>query len=341
MLKKVKVGILGCANIAERYSIRAFQSLNNCEVVSIASRSKEKAKIWAEKFGIKKFESYESLVVNEEVDALYIPLPIGLHKEWIVKAVKNKKHILCEKSLAENLSSVKDIVNACRYNDLVLYENFTCDFHPQHHKVVSLIKEGAIGKPYVFQSFYGFPVISADNFRYKKELGGSALSESGAYQVYTARKLFGKEPISVSAVLSMDKHKGIDMRGECLIDFGDNLSAQFSFNLDAVYQNNYSVWGKEGLIKVGRAYAIPPDMKPVVQLLKNENRQEKMIQVDIPAWNHFESIFKDFCETILDKENKNEKVKNIYLDITNQAKVLEAIRFSSSENRKVMMSEIC
>jgi len=340
MSDKVKVGILGCANIAKRYSIRAFQSIDNAEVVSIASRDYKKAEEWAKSFNIKAEESYDSLIANKDIDAVYIPLPIGLHKEWIIKAAKNGKHVLSEKSLAESLESVKEIIKICKDNSAVLYENFTCDFHPQHHKVVSLIEEGSIGKPYIFQSRYGFPIIAEDNFRYKKELGGSALNESGAYQIYTVRKLFGKEPVSVSAALFIDKDKKVDMRGECLLEFDGELSALISFNLNAVYQNNYSVWGKEGLIKVGRAYAIPPDMKPIIEITKNENRQEKVIPVDVPAANHFENIFRDFCDAVLNKEKNKEKIENIYSSILNQAKVLEAIRISAKEDRKVMLSEI-
>lgn len=340
MSKKVKIGILGCANIAERYAIKAFQNISNAEVASIASRDIKKAKEWAKKFGIKKVETYGSLIKNNEVDAVYIPLPIGLHKEWILKAVKKGKHILSEKSLAPNLSDVKEIIKVCRDNDKVLYENFTCDFHPQHHKVTSLIKRGSIGEPHVFQSYYGFPIIAGDNFRYKKELGGSALNESGAYQVYTVRKLFSKEPISVNANLFMDPEKGIDMNGSVMMDFGNNLSAQFSFNLNAVYQNNYSIWGSSGLIKVSRAYAIPPNMKTIVEVVKNENRQEIITALDIPAHNHFETIFYEFCDLILNKVIKKEKRKNKYSDILSQAKALEAIRISAKENRKVILSEI-
>ena len=338
MEKKVKIGILGCANIAERYSIKAFQVLENAEVVSIASRSEEKAREWAQKFGIKNAEGYDSLIKNEEIDAIYIPLPIGLHKEWILKAAKNGKHILSEKSLAGSLKDVKEIIDGCRQNNVVLYENFTCDYHPQHHKVAELMRNKSIGEPFLFESKYGFPIITPDNFRYNKELGGSALNESGAYQVYTARKLLNKEPICVSANLYFEK--GVDMRGSVMLEFENNFTALFSFNLDAVYQNNYSVWGGKGLIKVGRAYAIAPNFKPIVEVIKNENRQETITALDIPAHNHFETIFFEFCNLVLKKETNKEKIEAKYLDILAQARVLEAIRISVKEKRKVALKEI-
>ena len=194
---KLKIGILGCADVAKRHAIKAFQSLDNAEVVSIASRDYSKAKKWASDFGIAAEVSYDALLANKEVDAIYIPLPIGLHKKWVLKAAKAGKHIICEKSLAESFKSVKEIVNKCRSKGIVLYENFMCDFHPQHEKVLYLIKSGEIGRPFIFNSFYGFPPFKKDNIRYSKKLGGSSLYDAGCYIVFMARKIFGKEPISV------------------------------------------------------------------------------------------------------------------------------------------------
>lgn len=335
---KLKVGILGCANIARRYSIKAFQALDNVEVAFIASREVKKAEAWALEFGIPNFGTYEELINNDQVEAVYIPLPIGLHKEWILKAAESNKHIISEKSLAPDLESVKEIIAVCKKNGVVLFENFTCDYHPQHHQVVKMIQEGRIGEAHSFLSVYGFPIIADDNFRYKKELGGSALNESGAYQVYTARKLFAREPVSVMANLAFDLKSGVDMSGMVVMDFGNNLSAEFVFNMNAVYQNHYSVWGTQGLIKVGRAYAIPPDLKPLVEVVKNENRQETVTSIEVPASNHFQAIFADFVSTIISADNQ--KIQSVYESVLNQARVLEAIRVANKESRKVNLSEI-
>ncbi len=339
-MNKVKIGILGCASIAERYAIRAFQHISNSEVVSVASRDPRKAKTYAEKFSIPQTDTYESLFANKNIDAVYIPLPIGLHREWIIQAAKAGKHVLSEKSLASDLQSVKEIIEVCKENNVVLYENFTCDYHPQHHAVKEIMENGKIGKPRLFQSLYGFPIIAEDNFRYNKDLGGSALYESGAYQVYTVRKLFGAEPISASAELFTDPKRGVDMNGEVILDFGNDLKAMFSFNLDAVYQNTYSIWGTKGLVKVGRAYAIAPDFKPIVELTTNENRKDMTVSVDVPAHNHFETIFSEFCDLVLDRTSQAQKKEKKYADILAQAKVLEAIRISARENRRVGLSEI-
>lgn len=340
MNKKVRIGILGCANIAKKYAIKAFQSIDNSEVVSIASRDYEKAKIWASEFNIKAEESYDSLLESDEIDAVYIPLPIGLHKEWVIKAANLSKHIICEKSLAEDFISVKDMVNVCKKKKVILYENFMCDFHPQHERVLEIIEKGDIGKPFVFRGFFGFPMKEKNNFRYNKELGGGCLNDAGAYTIFMARKIFGREPLSVSADLFCDEKNNVDMRGSAHLDFGVGTSALVAFNFDAIYQGNYSIWASTAVLNVNRAYSIPPDMKPEIELSVNDGIKEAKIEIDVPSANHFELIFNDFCSTILNKENEVEKIYNIYEMIINQAKVLEAIRLSSKENRRVNISEI-
>lgn len=340
MNKKVMIGILGCANIAKKSAIKAFQSIKNAEVISIASRNPEKARNFASLFSIPTHETYDSLLKNPQVDALYIPLPIGLHKEWIMKAAKVGKHVLSEKSLTTDFQSTKEIIDAAKRTNMVLYENFMCDFHPQHKKVLSLIADGEIGKPFLFRSYFCIPLMNEDSFRYNKNLGGSALSEQGAYPVFMARKILNDEPVSVEANLFFDNKKGIDMKGVAQLAFKDEKIAHIAFNLDAVYQNNYSLLGKKGLIIVKRAHTIPADMKPEVELIKNENLKESVQQIDIPAANHFELMFEDFCNTVLHKDSNPKKLQHVYTKIIAQAKVLEAIRISSREKRKVLLKEI-
>lgn len=340
MNKKIGIGILGCATIAKKYTIKAFQAIDNAQVVSIASRDLEKAKEYASLFSIPTYESYDSLLENPQVDAVYIPLPIGLHKEWIIKAAKLGKHVLSEKSLTTDFDSAKDIIKVARDAKIVLYENFMCDFHPQHQKVLSLIENGEIGKPFVFKGYFSIPMMNVDNFRYDKNLGGSSLNEVGTYPVFMARKMLHAEPIWVDATLFFDLEKDIDLKGVAQLGFNNEIVAHLAFSLDSMYQNNYSLLGNKGLIKVKRAYAIPPDMKPEIDLIKNENFTETVAQIDAPEANHFELLFKDFCTTILNMKNNGKKVHDNYEKILAQAKVLEAIRISSGEKRRVLLAEI-
>jgi len=340
MNNKVKIGILGCADIAKRYAIKAFQSIDNCEVVSIASRNPVKAKEWALDFNIQAEESYDSLLNNKDIDAVYIPLPVGLHKEWALKAVAVGKHIICEKSLAEDFESVKSIVSACQSKGVVLYENFMTDFHPQHQKVLSIIENGDIGEPFIFRSFFGFPPLKKDNIRYDSKLGGGCLNDVGAHIVFMARKIFKKEPVSVMCNLINDKKLGVDTGGTAVLEFSDGQAALMGFSFCSSYQNNYSVWGSKAVLNVKQAYSIRPDTKPIVELTQIQNYQEVVTQINAPSANQFEILFHDFCDTILNQENRAEKINNIYLRLLAQAKVLEAMRLSALENRMVEVKEI-
>ena len=128
------------------------------------------------------------------------------------------------------------------------------------------------------------------------------------------------------------------MKGIAQLGFNNERVAHIAFSLDSTYQNNYSLWGNKGLIKVKRAYAIPSDMKPEIQLLRNENLQESIESIDAPAADHFVLLFQDFCNTVTQSNPK--KISSIYEKILSQAKVLEAIRISSSEKRRVFVEEI-
>lgn len=339
MHKKLNIGVLGCANIAQKYAIQAFQSIDGVGLIRIASRDYEKAKDWASRFGIQAEKSYDSLIASD-IDAVYIPLPIGLHKEWAVRAARSGKHIICEKSLAENFRSAKEIVEICRSHRVVLYENFMCDKHPQHEKVLELIESGVIGKPFIFQGYFGFPPFPAENFRYSDALGGGSLNDAGAYTVFMARKILRKEPLSVTCRLVRDKDKNVDIQGTAMLEFDNNVAALIGFSFDAVYQNNYSLWGNAGLIRVHGAYSIPLETKPFVELVKNENLKEIVQNIDVPAANQFELLFRDFCDMVLNKENRADKINDVYARIIAQAKTMEAMRISAKENRKAQLAEI-
>lgn len=339
MSSKVRIGIVGCASVAERYAIRAFQAIANAEVAGIASRDAAKAKEWASRFGIPSWHSYDSLVRSPEIDAVYIPLPIGLHKEWALRAAAEGKHVICEKSLAESFAAVKEIVESCRSRGVVLYENFMCDLHPQHEKALSLIRAGAVGKPFLFEGRFGFPPQGDGNFRYDPALGGGSLNDAGAYTVFMARKILENEPTAATCVLFRGPKTGVDTAGTAMLEFPDKRAALVAFSFDAVYQNNYSVWGTKGLLKVGRAYSIPPDMKPLLEIITNANRKEAVSLVEAPAANHFERIFYDFCDTVLNKEERDNKIRETYARLLAQARALEAMRVSARENRKVFLKE--
>jgi dTDP-3,4-didehydro-2,6-dideoxy-alpha-D-glucose 3-reductase len=334
----VNLGILGCSNVARKNSIPAFLQLKNADVKWIASRDKEKAKEWAREFSIPSFGTYDELVNSSEIDAVYISLPTGLHEEWAIKAANVGKHVICEKSLAHSYEAVLRMVSACKKNKVVLFENFMCAYHPQHDKIKQTIKDGKIGESVAFSGYFGFPPLNKDKFIYNKKLGGGSLNEVGTYPVFMSGFIFDEAPLAVTCFLEVDKINGVDIRGSAFIEFAKRKIGFASFGFDNVYQNNYSIWGNKGLLKVERAYSIPEDLKPNIILLKNENLKESIELLNVPPKNQFASIFDDFCETII---NRNDAKRNIkYEEIILQARTMEALRLSAKENRKVFLNEV-
>lgn len=331
-MRKIRVGILGCANIAEKYAIAAFKSLPAVEVVAIASRDRAKAEECAARHGLEA-ETYESLVDRKDIDAIYSPLPVGLQEEWVLKAAAAGKHIIAEKSITHSLASAERMVDACRAKGVALYENFVPEFHPQHASVLSLIEEGAIGTPRVWNGAYGFPPFPPGDIRYRADLKGGALNDCGCYTVFMARKIMRQEPIAVTCTLESDG-KEVDIRGSALLEF-ENGEALMSFGFDHLYQNTYSVWGSKGMVRTNRAYALPPTFVPSVELITNDGTKETQKIIDIPAANQFALSFDFFCSVVA--EGDKDKFEDMYARILRQAAVLEAMRISAREGKRVQL----
>jgi len=329
-MNKVRVGILGCAEIANRYSIPAFKALSNVEVVAVASRTPEKAATYATTHNLEA-EDYESLLERSDIDVIYIPLPVGLQEEWALKAAAKGKHIICEKSITGSLESAKKMVAACKEAGVALYENFVPEFHPQHAKILSLIAEGSIGERLVWSGFDGYPARTADDIRYRIDLGGGAVNYAGCYTVFIARKIMQGEPLAVTCRL-VNNDDGIDVAGSALLEFA-NGEALMSFGFDRLYQNTYSVWGEKGLVRTDRAFALPPTHVPNIELVTNDGKQESRETIAVPAANQFELSFEFFCTAIAN--NDVTTINDMYERILKQAMVLEAMRISAREGKRV------
>jgi predicted dehydrogenase len=331
-MKKIRVGILGCANIAEKYAIAAFKSLPIVELVAIASRDGQKAAEWAKRHALEA-ETYESLIARADIDVIYSPLPVGLQEAWTLKAAEAGKHVICEKSVTYSLDSARRMVSACRKADVALYENFVPEFHPQHAKVLSLIGERKIGEVRMWNGTYGYPPFPPGDIRYRSDLNGGALNDCGCYTVFMARKIMQQEPIAVTCALSKGGAE-VDSMGSALLEFA-NRTALLSFGFNHLYQNTYSVWGSQGMIRVHRAFAILPSMTPTVELITNDGKEEKRETIDIPATNQFALSFEFFCNAVAANDKK--QFEEMYERIIRQARVLDAMRVSAREGRRMSL----
>lgn len=283
----------------------AIKTSLNGELVTVASRDIAKAQETSKKFQCEYSNSYEELLKRSDIDAVYIPLPVGLHEEWCIKAADSGKHIISEKSLSYNHESVLRILKSVEKNSVLLYENFMCDFHWQHQKVLDLVASGKIGDIQVFTGKFGFPPMAKENIRYKSELGGGALNDNGAYLVFMARKMLNAEPLKAYTISRAGEQ--VDHSGSAFMEFPNKIVAHLDYGFTFDYQNNYELWGTKGTIRVDRSYSIPPQMKPNIQLIINGKSEE----IDSSPCNHFVELVNNFNKTILsnqDFKSQNEKL---------------------------------
>jgi predicted dehydrogenase len=253
-------GVLSTANIGLRKVIPGIQKADRCEVLAIASRDREHARAAAERLGIPKAHgSYEDLLADDEVDAVYIPLPNHLHAEWTIASARAGKHVLCEKPLAMNAAEAQTMVDACSSAGVRLMEAFMYRLHPSWQAVREVVASGRIGRLRVVQSWFSYFNDDPANIRNILEFGGGALMDVGCYSVNLSRMLFGREPDRVEASVTRDPEMGVDVVTSAILGFGDDV-ATFTCSTRTESDQRVHVYGTQGRISVGIPFNIPPDL---------------------------------------------------------------------------------
>lgn len=316
-MKKTKIGVIGCANVAERCMLPAINAADEFKLIAVASRTKEKAVIFADKFSCEAVEGYSNLLNRDDIDAVYIPLPTGLHEEWIINALNNDKHVLCEKSLTTDYSSARRVITEAETRQLLVMEDFMFPYHSQYAFVEKLINDGEIGDIHFFKSSFGFPPRGKDDIRYDKKLGGGALLDAGGYVVKAAQLFLGSGLSVGGAFLKYDSELDVDIYGGAILKNDKDQIANVSFSFDNYYQCIYEIWGTKGKITADRAFTSPPGFSPKILLEKQDDRQEFVIEPD----NHFINILKEFHRSIIDKDFRKH-----WDDALEQARLLDLIR---------------
>ena len=297
-VKKIyNVGILGCANIATRSLIPAFDNNKRYKVYAIASRSLEKAQGVAEKYACKAYGSYDELIADKDIDVVYMPLPTGLHYEWGKKVLMVGKHLLSEKSLACTFDEVKELVDIARKNNVLLLENFQFRFHTQTQWVRDTIASGKLGEIRCFRSSFGFPPFKdADNIRYSKKLGGGALLDAGAYTVKSMRVILPQENFKYkSSTIVTPKGSDVDIYGGAHFESENGVIAELAYGFDNYYQCGFEIWGSKGKLTSTRAYTAPATLCPKVILETNEEGRK---EIELPACDHFDAVVDYFAKCI-------------------------------------------
>jgi predicted dehydrogenase len=258
-MQKVRWGVLGAARIATSKVIPAMQLGQWCEVTGIASRSRARAEEAARQFGIPKaYGSYEEMLADSEIDAVYNPLPNHLHVPWSIRAAQAGKHVLCEKPAGMNAAEVRDLIAARDRAGVTMGEAFMIQTHPQWLRVVELVRAGRIGQLRSAVGTFSYFKLDAGNIRNIREYGGGALMDIGCYLIKCSRMVFGEEPTRVSASIVRDPRLSqIDMLTSAILDFPSGHCI-FTCSTQVQQQQSMCFYGTTGRIEPGIPFNTPP-----------------------------------------------------------------------------------
>ncbi len=259
MLRKVKWGVLGVANIAVEKVIPAMQRGEASEIAAIASRDRARANEAAEKLGIgRAYGSYEELLADPAIEAVYNPLPNELHVPWTLKALEAGKHVLCEKPIGLDANEARLLIEARRRTGRLVAEAFMVRFHPQWRRTRELVSSGAIGEACAIQTFFSYRLLDPENVR-NRPPGGGGLYDIGCYAILTARHVFGAEPTRVVATLDRDPNFGTDRLVSAIVEFPGGRHLTFSAATQLSGHQRVTIVGETGRIEVEIPFNAPPD----------------------------------------------------------------------------------
>jgi len=264
-MQKVRWGVLGTARIATVKVIPAMQRGRFSEIVGIASRDRAKATAAARALGIPKaYGSYEEMLADPEIEAIYNPLPNHLHVPWSVRAAEAGKHVLCEKPIAMNAPEVLDLIAARERTGVVMGEAFMVRSHPQWLRVVELARSDAIGELRAVLCSYGYFKLEADNIRNVREYGGGGLMDIGCYPVNISRMVFGEEPRRVSASIVRDaRFGGIDRTTTAILEYPSG-HCLFTCGTQVVNNQSVQILGTKGRITLDIPFnALPNEISRI------------------------------------------------------------------------------
>ena len=246
-MKKIKWGVLGVAKIAVEHLIPAILNASNSELYGIASRDLEKGKVAGGKFGCKAYTGYESLLADEEIDAVYIPLPNEMHMEWTIAAAKAGKHVLCEKPLGLNVPQCEEMIKACKENNVLLMEAFMYRYSEKTKKILEIIESGQLGEIKHISSSFRFRLTNPDNNRFYPK-GGGSLYDVGCYPINFINMIAGTDPVEAFAVRT-DQY-GVDVSFGAVLKYGNGMTATIHSGFNSKRFLLTEISGTKGVLMV-------------------------------------------------------------------------------------------
>ena len=330
MTQKIRWGVLGAAAIAVKKVIPGMQKGQSSDVTAIASRNLQKAQNAARELGLKKaYGSYEELLADPDIDAIYNPLPNDLHVPWTVKALEAGKHVLCEKPIALHAADVRTLIAARDRSGLLVGEAFMVRTHPQWLRVHEMVASNAIGTPKLVNSSFSYFNRDPQNIRNQPEAGGGGLMDIGCYPITMARYILGREPARVLGLFEFDPEMKIDRLVTALLDF-NGAQAMFACSTQLVPFQRWEVLGTSGRIEIEIPYNAPPDEPTRIRIDDGSKLGGKSAREEsFPVCDQYALQGDAFSEAILNGATVPVTLEDAYANMA----VVDALMRSATTNR--------
>ena len=299
--RKIRWGVLGWARIARENVIPAIQRSGNSEFHSIASRDSAKLEEARARFKLARtYGTYDELLRDPEVDAVYIPLPNSMHREWTIKAAESGKHVLCEKPIALNAAECGEMIAACAANRVTLMEAFMYRYTERTLKVLEVVRSGVLGEIKFIGSTFRFLLANPASIKFKVELGGGSLYDVGCYPVNfvgmiadeIAGGVAGGSPVPQSVCVQLERTGGVDMIFSALIKYPSGLIASVNCGFNAQKRVFSEIVGTKGALEVPDTFF---DNAGSLVLTTGEDRRE----IAVAASDRYQLEIEDFADAIL------------------------------------------
>ncbi len=321
-MKKLRWGVLSTAKIGTEKVIPAMQRGELCEVVAIASRDMARAQSAAKRLGIPKAHgSYDALLADPNVDAIYNPLPNHLHVPLSIAALEAGKHVLCEKPIGLTAAEGQQLVDAANeHPDLKVMEAFMYRHHPQWQRAKQLVRDGAIGKLRTIQTFFSYFNDDPDNIRNQSDIGGGGLPDIGCYCVSLSRFVFEAEPLRVIGHVEYDPDFGVDRLASGILEFQEGTST-FTCSTQLVPYQRVNIFGTRGRVEIDVPFNAPPD-RPCTMRHQHAGGIE---EIQLPICDQYTIQGDLFARAVLD----NQPVPTPLVDAVANMRVIEALIVSA------------
>lgn len=328
-MSKVRWGIISTAKIGREKVIPAMQQSRYCDITAIASRDLNKAKSTADQLGIPKaYGSYEELLQDPEIDAVYNPTPNHLHVPLSIQALEAGKHVLCEKPIGLSAEEGQKLVDAGKQHpNLKLMEAFMYRHHPQWLKAKTLVNDGKIGELRTIQSFFAYFNNDPDNVRNHADIGGGGLLDIGCYNISLSRFIYNEEPKRVCGVVEYDPNFNTDRLASGMMEFSNGTST-FTCSMQLNPYQRATMFGTEGRVEIEIPFNAPPD-RPC--RMWHEVGEGKIETIEFDTCDQYSIQGDLFSQAVMNNTDVPTPIEDSVLNM----KVIEAIVLSAKENRWV------